>query len=359
MRIHRWCRWRWVLAALVVLGLIGTVGGCTTVQNDVQARTRDALAANGLTGVTVTGTYRDVTLTGPESERAEATALAKALEATRQVTYVGSATGATPTAGPTSPSPSATTTPAPIGNDLKGAITAGALILTGNVPNSETKQLLVKAAQDAYGAANVTDSLTVLNGTPTTATAAAANTLIGLMPAFVSGITTGGFTLKDAALTVAGSCPGTTQLDALTAALTQAGVTSGVELALDPTAAVAMLRDVLAAQPIRFLLNSAQITPDSQPVLDHAVTYLAAAFAAKPDLQVEIGGFSSSDGDAAANLVLSQQRADSVRTALVNAGIPVAGLATVGRGVANPVADNATPEGRAQNRRIEFTIVGA
>ena len=112
MRIHRWCRWRWVLAALVVLGLIGTVGGCTTVQNDVQARTRDALAANGLTGVTVTGTYRDVTLTGPESARAEATALARALEAAHQVTYVGTATGATPTAGPTAPSPSVAKTPA-------------------------------------------------------------------------------------------------------------------------------------------------------------------------------------------------------------------------------------------------------
>ena len=320
MRIHRWCRWRWVLPALVALGLIGTVGGCATVQNDVQARTRNALAANGLTGVTVTGSYRDVTLTGPESARAEATALARALEAAHQVTYVGTATGATPTAGPTAPSPSVTKTPAPIGNDLKGALTEGALILTGTVPNVETKQLLVKAAQDAYGAANVTDSLTVLNGTPTTATAVAANTLIGLMPAFASGITTGDFTLKDAALTVTGSCAGTAQLDALTAALTQAGVTSGVKLAVDPT---------------------------------------AAAFAAKPDLQVEIGGFSSSDGDAAANLVLSQQRADSVRSALVNAGIPAAGLAAVGQGVANPVADDATPEGRAQNRCIEFTIVGA
>ncbi len=106
MRIHRWCRWRWVLPALVALGLIGVVGGCTTVQNDVQARTRTALAANGLTGVTVTGSYRDVTLTGPESARAEATALARALEAAHQVTYVGTATGATPTAGPTAPSPS-------------------------------------------------------------------------------------------------------------------------------------------------------------------------------------------------------------------------------------------------------------
>jgi hypothetical protein len=112
MRIHRWCRWRWVLPALVALGLIGVVGGCTTVQNDVQARTRNALAANGITGVTVTGSYRDVTLTGPESARAEATALARALEAAHQVTYVGTATGATPTAGPTAPTPSVTKMPA-------------------------------------------------------------------------------------------------------------------------------------------------------------------------------------------------------------------------------------------------------
>jgi len=151
MRIHRWCRWRWVLPALVALGLIGVVGGCTTVQNDVQARTRNALAANGLTGVTVTGSYRDVTLTGPESARAEATALARALEAVHQVTYVGTATGATPTAGPTAPSPSVTKTPAPIGNDLKGAITVGALILTGTVPNVETKDYTIGTCQRVDG----------------------------------------------------------------------------------------------------------------------------------------------------------------------------------------------------------------
>jgi chemotaxis protein MotB len=60
----------------------------------------------------------------------------------------------------------------------------------------------------------------------------------------------------------------------------------------------------------------------------------------------------------ASNLDLSSRRADTVADVLVSAGVPRSIVSADGRGEANPVASNATAEGRAQNRRIEVTLVG-
>ena len=56
-------------------------------------------------------------------------------------------------------------------------------------------------------------------------------------------------------------------------------------------------------------------------------------------------------------MTLSLQRAESVKAYLVSRGVPAARLVTVGAGPDYPIASNATEEGRAQNRRVEITIV--
>ncbi|QIW15197.1 hypothetical protein A4G20_01985 [Pasteurellaceae bacterium RH1A] len=68
----------------------------------------------------------------------------------------------------------------------------------------------------------------------------------------------------------------------------------------------------------------------------------------------EISGFTDNTGNAEANQKLSEARANAVRNYLLNQGVPADALNAVGYGQANPVADNGTAEGRAQNRRIEF-----
>ena len=73
-----------------------------------------------------------------------------------------------------------------------------------------------------------------------------------------------------------------------------------------------------------------------------------------PDLVVEIQGHTDNTGDANADQVLSEQRATAVKTALTSAGIPANRLTAKGYGLTKPVADNATPEGRAKNRRVEL-----
>lgn len=71
---------------------------------------------------------------------------------------------------------------------------------------------------------------------------------------------------------------------------------------------------------------------------------------------VRIVGYSDSQGDDAANLALSRQRAEAVKASLQAAGVGASRLAASGKGEADPVADNATAAGRARNRRVEIVV---
>jgi outer membrane protein OmpA-like peptidoglycan-associated protein len=74
---------------------------------------------------------------------------------------------------------------------------------------------------------------------------------------------------------------------------------------------------------------------------------------------IEIGGHTDSQGAASSNQRLSQQRAEAVRTFLIDNGIDGSQLLAVGYGEERPVADNGTAAGRATNRRVEFTVLAA
>lgn len=77
-----------------------------------------------------------------------------------------------------------------------------------------------------------------------------------------------------------------------------------------------------------------------------------------PSGLLDIRGYASSEGDPNYNLTLSQQRADAVAAELIANGIPRNRMiAVVGMGINSPVASNATESGRAQNRRVEITII--
>ena len=102
---------------------------------------------------------------------------------------------------------------------------------------------------------------------------------------------------------------------------------------------------------ILFDLNSAVIKPESYGVVKEIATVLKE----NPSIKIKIIGHTSSDGDDKANLELSKKRASAVKDLLVsNYSIDAAGIETEGKGETQPVADNKTKEGKAQNRRVEF-----
>ena len=109
-------------------------------------------------------------------------------------------------------------------------------------------------------------------------------------------------------------------------------------------------RETLVLEGVNFAVNSAALTADSSGTLDR----VAASLAAWPEIRVEIGGHTDSTGSAAYNQQLSQRRAESVRTYLVAKGIDGSRLEASGYGESNPIADNGTDAGRAQNRRVEL-----
>jgi len=98
--------------------------------------------------------------------------------------------------------------------------------------------------------------------------------------------------------------------------------------------------------------DSATLQPASQEQLQN----IAAILKAYPNVHVKISGYTDNVGDATSNQTLSQQRADNVRQELSGMGISADRLEAQGYGEQNPVADNATAEGRQKNRRISLRV---
>ena len=73
--------------------------------------------------------------------------------------------------------------------------------------------------------------------------------------------------------------------------------------------------------------------------------------------RIEISGYTSNTGSRERNLLLSKNRAEAVKKYLVKRGLPVTLFICKGYGPDQPIADNETEEGRAENRRVEFTIL--
>ncbi len=101
---------------------------------------------------------------------------------------------------------------------------------------------------------------------------------------------------------------------------------------------------------ILFDVDKATLRPESMGTLNQIKRIMTQ----NPALKFEIDGHTDNTGAAAHNLTLSQQRADAVKAQLVSMGIDGARLSTKGFGDTKPMADNATPEGQANNRRVEF-----
>ena len=105
---------------------------------------------------------------------------------------------------------------------------------------------------------------------------------------------------------------------------------------------------------IQFASGSDGILPKSEQLVDE----MASALKDHPELKrVEIRGHTDSTGDDFFNLKLGQERAESVKKALVKRGVAPVRLTPKGYGESDPIAPNETPAGRAKNRRVEFTIV--
>lgn len=102
---------------------------------------------------------------------------------------------------------------------------------------------------------------------------------------------------------------------------------------------------------ITFPTNSYQINPSFYSTLDKVASTLNDGKVA-----VVVSGYTDNTGNDGINIPLSQNRANSVAQYLKNKGVPSSRINSQGYGSSNPIADNSTPAGREQNRRVELSI---
>lgn len=110
---------------------------------------------------------------------------------------------------------------------------------------------------------------------------------------------------------------------------------------------------IVITETIHFETGKAVILPISYSILNAVAEVLKQ----NPTIKVRVEGHTDSVGSDEFNLRLSQARADAVMKYLISQGISPDRLEARGYGETMPIADNSTPEGRAKNRRVEFTII--
>jgi OOP family OmpA-OmpF porin len=106
----------------------------------------------------------------------------------------------------------------------------------------------------------------------------------------------------------------------------------------------------IISRGILFDVNKATLKPQSMGPINE----IAKLMNDHPELKFEVDGYTDSDGDDAANMKLSEQRAESVKSELVTLGINSSRVTAKGFGETKPADSNETPEGKANNRRVEF-----
>ena len=109
---------------------------------------------------------------------------------------------------------------------------------------------------------------------------------------------------------------------------------------------------VLNENAVRFDTSKSTLTATAKANLDKLVP----VFNEYPDTNIVIYGYTDSTGKVEYNQALSEQRAAAVKSYLASKGLSGSRFTTTGMGIADPIATNDTPDGRSQNRRVEFAI---
>ena len=176
--------------------------------------------------------------------------------------------------------------------------------------------------------------------------------LIGAIGGAVVGKNTGD---KDRGHTIAGAVVGGlagaaigNYMDEQEAALRQNLQGTGVEVTRQNDNIVLTMPDA-----ITFDFGQATLKPQFYGVLGG----LANTLNQYPETRIQIAGHTDNVGSDASNLQLSQQRANGVRTYLASTGVAAQRMQAVGYGESRPIADNSSESGRAQNRRVEITLI--
>lgn len=368
-------------AALVVLYAVGAATMVPRIGRDLASRVADRLEANGFAArVEFSGQDGVLRCAAPLDDPLVALQLAKSVSGVHHVSLDESCRGATtPTTIPPATSTPATTTPAstiPVTSTTEAVSTTtsapatsttvpasllkvssadGKLVLAGSVASDAQHQTLLAAAS-VVDPTNLDDQLTVDPSAPVTdSTVALLTYLVKALPAY---LVSGEVTVDGMALTATGVYADEAGKASFEKVAGDVGAT--VTLSPRPTATTSdaaslegELNTLVAAEPILFDKGSSTISVSSRATIEK-VAGIAKRFAG---VAIEVQGHTDSEGDAARNLTLSQQRADAVMAALVALGVPQTDLTAKGYGETQLILDAGGNEVPDKSRRVVFGVV--
>ncbi|MDR3659729.1 MAG: OmpA family protein, partial [Mycobacterium sp.] len=248
--------------------------------------------------------------------------------------------------------------------------------LAGSVPDTRSKSELVSAVTAQWLSATINDQTNVVDGAGTPDLSGIGNVLSAADP-----IADFGLSLDGNTITLMGTAPNldvAAQVQEATAlAFPGAKLSNNIQIpapggpasppAGAPSAAPSpaapapaggpcpkLQSDIsaLLRTPISFITGGSQLTAESRQTLVQVADKITAC----PAVAVTVVGYTDNVGSDAINLKLSDTRAKAVAAALVSNGVLAAKVTARGAGSANPIADNGTEAGRAQNRRVEITV---
>jgi len=234
------------------------------------------------------------------------------------------------------------------------------LTLTGVLPTEAAKTSFLNAVKGVFGpSVNVIDNLTVRDGV-------SIPDLSGLGAALKPDVDIPDFAWKVDGDTI--TLTGTAPSEDVKAAAEAAAKTAWPDAKIDnqiivagatpaapaPNRCADVQADIndLLKTPINFATDGFAVADSSQGQL----TQIAQKIKDCPDARVAVKGFTDNTGNDAINQPLSENRAKAVADFLVSQGIAAGNVTSQGFGSANPVASNDTPEGKAQNRRVEIAV---
>jgi len=238
----------------------------------------------------------------------------------------------------------------------------GAVQLRGRVPDDITNTVVENFASARFGQRSITMGTRITEGLPS---GWSVRVLAGIEA--LSELSNGAVIVEASKLQIRGNTGNEDASGVISRLLIdKLGQTADFEIdvtyvkELDPIAGIPTPEECIAqiiaateGRKITFDPGSADLTADTQPVVDDIAEILKKC----GDLPIRVSGFTDSQGREVMNQQLSQDRADAVLTALRARRVPVSTFESIGFGEENPIADNDTEDGRDANRRIEFSLI--
>jgi OmpA-OmpF porin, OOP family len=244
---------------------------------------------------------------------------------------------------------------------LHARLDQGTLILRGSLPDEISKVVIVRRAQELYGAVpgRVIDQLTV---DPRVGPASWADNVVKTLPLLGQMIEHGSIMIDGRTIVISGRVDNDRAKATLLrdlVPLTQAGldledhILAGPFTASSPSSLQKKLDQILSHGSIEFDSNATTMTPRSRTTLDQLMTQLRHA----PHTAIEIGGHTDKYGAPDYNLQLSRRRAEAVREYFVSHGL-TNHFTAIGYGASRPLSVVQTRAGLQHDRRIELRVKG-